>query len=355
MGNRPRGWAAANWSSAIAAEHTGTRKRAGLFDVTSFSKLKVSGPGALDLLQHLADNQMDRPPGSITYTQLLNRRGGIECDLTVTRLAPDRFLLITGVAFGTHDLSWIWQHLPCDGSVDARDITESRCAVGLWGPRARDILQRVTPDDVSNEAFPYMTAREIEVAGCPVLALRVTYVGELGWELYAANEYGERLWQTLWEAGQEFGMVAAGYRAIESLRLEKGYRYWSTDLTPEYTPYEAGLGFAVRLKKGDFIGRAALLEAKERGTRRKLCLLTLADPTAVALGNEPLLDGDRVVGRVTSGGYGYTVQESIVYAYLPTERSSPGTRLELEWFGERIPTMVRQEPLYDPENSRVKA
>jgi 4-methylaminobutanoate oxidase (formaldehyde-forming) len=350
----PRRWGWRNWWPAIAGEHKATRERVALFDVTSFSKVEVGGPGALDLLQYLAANEMDKPLGTITYTQLLNHRGGIECDLTVTRLAHDQFRLITGTAFGTHDLHWIRQHLPEDGSVYVLDLTSSLCCVGIWGPRARTVLEEVSEDDVSDQAFPYLTARSIAVGPVPVLALRVTYVGELGWELYAPMEYGRGLWDLLWEAGWKHGMMAAGYRAIDSLRLEKGYRYWSTDIHSEYNPYEAGLGFAVRLKKGDFLGRAALLEARERGLQRKLCCLTLADGSAVALGGEPLLDGDHVLGRVTSGGYGYTVDRSIAYGYLPIEYSAPGTTVDILWFGERIAATVEREPLYDPTNSRIK-
>jgi glycine cleavage system T protein len=351
---QPRRWGKRDWSPAIAAEHEATRRRVALFDVTSFSKVEVGGPGALHLLQYLAANDVDKPLGTITYTQLLNRRGGIECDLTVTRLAHDRFRLITGTAFGTHDLHWIRRHLPEDGSVYALDLTSSLCCVGMWGPNARDVLQRVTEDDVGNEAFPYLTARSIAVGPIAVLALRVTYVGELGWEMYAPMEYGRPLWDLLWEAGREHGMLAAGYRAIDSLRLEKGYRYWSTDIHSEYNPYEAGLGFAVRLRKGDFLGRVALLEARERGPQRKLCCLTLADGSAVALGGEALMDGNHVVGRITSGGYGYTVERSIAYGYLPIEYSEPGTMVDVLWFGERIAATVEREPLYDPANSRIK-
>jgi 4-methylaminobutanoate oxidase (formaldehyde-forming) len=350
----PRRWGKRDWSPAIAAEHEATRRRVALFDVTSFSKVEVGGPGALFLLQYLAANDVDKPLGTITYTQLLNRRGGIECDLTVTRLAHDRFRLITGTAFGTHDLHWIRRHLPEDGSVYALDLTSSLCCVGMWGPNARDVLQRVTEDDVGNEAFPYLTARSIAVGPIPVLALRVTYVGELGWEMYAPMEYGRPLWDLLWEAGREHGMLAAGYRAIDSLRLEKGYRYWSTDIHSEYNPFEAGLGFAVRLRKGDFLGRAALLEVRERGPHRKLCCLTLADGSAVALGGEPLMDGNHVLGRITSGGYGYTVERSIAYGYLPLEYSEPGATVDVLWFGERIAATVEREPLYDPANSRIK-
>lgn len=352
-GYRPRGFGLFRYSPAVEAEHEATRSRAGLFDVTSFSKLQVSGRGALALMQRLCANEMDKPPGSVTYTQLLNERGGIECDLTVTRLAEDRFMLITGAAFGTHDLSWIRQHLPEDGSA-AAEITSSYCAVGLWGPRARDILQKVTDDDVSNAAFPYLSARRISVGAIPVLALRVTYVGELGWELYAPAEYGRGLWRALWEAGQEHGLTAAGYRAIDSLRLEKGYRYWSSDIHGEYSPLEAGLGFAVRLGKGDFIGREALLKAKERGLTRRLCCLLLDDKEALVLGGEPIFDGDRPVGRVTSGGYGYTVQRSIAFGYLPVDYATPGREVVIGWFGERLRGVVAREPLYDPTGSRVK-
>ncbi|MBI2460966.1 MAG: FAD-dependent oxidoreductase, partial [Candidatus Rokubacteria bacterium] len=352
--SRPRGWAGRSWSPAIEAEHRATRERAGLFDATSFSKLEVSGPGALAFLQRLADNQLDRPVGAITYTQLLNRRGGIECDLTVTRLAPDRFLIITGTAFGTHDLGWLRLHLPKDGSVLIRDVTSSLVCLGLWGPRAREILGAATDDDVSNAAFPYLTARSIVAGRVPVLALRVTYVGELGWELYAPTEFGLDLWDTLWEAGRPQGMVAGGYRAIDALRLEKGYRYWSAEITPEDTPYEAGLDFAVRLDKGDFIGREALRRAKAEGLTRRLACLTLADPRAVALGGAPVRGGARIVGRVTSGGFGYSVGKSIAYAYLPVDLAVPGQALAVEVFGDWIEATVAREPLWDPEGARVR-
>jgi 4-methylaminobutanoate oxidase (formaldehyde-forming) len=350
----PRGWPARHYSPAVEAEHMATRTRAGLFDVTSFSKIEVGGPGALPFLQHLAANTMEGPIGSVTYTQLLNDRGGIECDVTVTRLEAERFRIITGTAFGTHDLAWIRNHLPHDGSVYAVDVTSSLCCIGLWGPVARDILSAVTDDDLANDAFPYLTTRRISVGAIPVDAVRVTYVGELGWELYAPMEYGRALWRALWEAAEPRGALPAGYRAIESLRLEKGYRYWSTDIHSEHTPLEAGLAFAVRLKKGDFIGRDALLRQREEGLHRKLCCLTLADPSAVVLGNEPLLVAGEVVGRVTSGGYGHAVKASIAYAYLPPELATPGTSVDILWFGESISATVVRTPLYDPSNDRVK-
>jgi glycine cleavage system aminomethyltransferase T len=351
---RPRGWAGQLWSPAIGAEHEATRERIALFDETSFSKIEVQGPGALSALERITTNHMDRPLGTITYTQLLNQRGGIQCDLTVTRLEDDRFQIITGTAFGAHDLAWIRRHLPSDGTVQARDTTSSSCCLGVWGPLARDLLQQVSEDDFSNLVFPYMTARQVTVGEIPVLACRVTYVGELGWELYAPMEYGLKLWDTLWQAGQPMGLVAAGYRAIDSLRLEKGYRYWSADIDAEHNPFEAGLCSTVKLEKGEFLGRDALRRAQSEGIRRKLCALVLDDPIAVALGGEPILDGRYCVGRVTSGGFGYTVRQSIAYGYLPCDSAIPGTILQVELFGNTHSARVVAEPLYDPTNEKVK-
>jgi len=354
--HEPKGWARHNWSPAVGVEHLATRERAGLFDETSFSKIEVLGPGACAFLQRLCANDVDEPVGSVVYTQMLNSRGGIECDFTVTRVAADRFMIVTGTAFGTHDITWIRLNAPTDGSVYVNDITSSRTCFGLWGPRARDILQKITRDDVSNAAFPYMTARQITIGHIPALALRVTYVGELGWEFYAPAEYGRQLWDTLWEAGLEFGMVAAGYKAIDSMRLEKGYRYWSADITPDYTPYEAGLGFAVALGKPmDFIGKQALVESKAKGLSQKLCCLTLADPTEVCFGSEPIRSKSKVVGWVTSGGYGYSVGKSIAYGYLPVVLAEPDTKLTVECFGVEIDAVVEREPLFDPRGERVKA
>jgi 4-methylaminobutanoate oxidase (formaldehyde-forming) len=301
-------------------------------------------------------NDVDVPVGSIVYTALLNSRGGIECDLTVTRVTTDLFLLITGTAVGNHDLGWLRKHLPDDGSVMLIDRTPGRVCFGLWGPRARDILAPLTRDDISDASFPYLTAQAITVGSVPVYALRVTYVGEQGWELYAHTEYGRALWTTLWEAGTPHGLAAAGYRAIDALRLEKGYRVWSSDITPDETPFEAGLGFAVRLDKGvDFIGRDALVAARAAGPRKRLRCLVLDDPRSVALGNEPVRVGGEIVGRVTSGGYGFAVGKSIAYAYLPPDRAAIGTGGEVEVFGEWVGFEVAAEPLYDPAGARIKA
>ncbi len=345
---RPRGWAGRLWSPAIGAEHVACRTTAALFDETSFAKIEIAGRGADDFLERLCDNKVARDIGAITYTQMLNQRGGIECDFTVTRLAEDRFRIVTGTAFGLHDLAWIRLHAP-DG-IDVHDVTSKYACLGLWGPAARAILQPLTAEDLT---FPYMRARELGIGRIPCLALRVTYVGELGWELYCPTELGLQLWETIWEAGRGHGLAAGGYKAIDSLRLEKGYRVWGSDITPEDTPFEAGLGFAVKVDKGEFIGRDALLAAEKPS--RSLACLVLEDPRSVALGSEPVRVDGEIVGRVTSGGYGYTVERSIAYAYLPVESATPGTRVETEIFGEWIGGAVAEEPLFDPKGERIRA
>jgi glycine cleavage system aminomethyltransferase T/glycine/D-amino acid oxidase-like deaminating enzyme len=349
---RPRGWAGKLWSPAIGAEHTACRETAALFDETSFAKIDVTGSGAAAYLERLCDNVVARDVGRVTYTQMLNPRGGIECDFTVTRLGEERFRIVTGTAFGQHDLAWIRQHAPEDGSVHIADVTSAYACYGVWGPRSRELLQPLTTVDLADDAFPYMSAQEIALGRVPCLALRVTYVGELGWELYCPAEYGLALWDLLFDAGRPYGLVVAGYKAIDTLRLEKGYRVWGADITPEDNPYEAGLGFAVKLDKGDFIGRDSLLAAREP-TRRLRCLV-LDDPRAVALGSEPVRAGDELVGRVTSGGYGYSVSRSIAYAYLPAEHDV-GTAVAVEIFGEWVPGEVAAEPLFDPGGERIRA
>jgi glycine cleavage system aminomethyltransferase T/glycine/D-amino acid oxidase-like deaminating enzyme len=347
---RPRGWAGKLWSPAIGAEHAACRERAALFDESSFSKIEVAGPGAAAYLEWLCDNRVAREVGRITYTQMLNRRGGIECDFTVTRVEEELFSIVTGTAFGNHDLSWIRRHAqaggPFAGSVRVNDATARWACFGLWGPRARDVLAPLTPDALD---FGYMTMRDLAVGDVPVRALRVTFTGELGWELYCPTEYGAALWRSLWEAGEAHGLAAGGYRAIDTLRLEKGYRVWAADITPDETPHEAGLGFCVRDDK-DFLGREAL--DGQAPTRRLRCLV-LDDPRSVALGNEPVRVNGDVVGRVTSGGYGYTVQRSIAYAYLPPEHDV-GTAVEVDIFGQWIAGEVAREPLYDPKGERVR-
>jgi glycine cleavage system aminomethyltransferase T/glycine/D-amino acid oxidase-like deaminating enzyme len=350
---RPRGWAGRLWSPAIEAEHRACRERAALFDFTSFAKIEVRGGGAAAFLERLSDNRVARAVGALTYTQMLNDGGGIECDFTITRLAEDRFRVITGTAFGQHDLFWIRDHLPEDGSVQVEDVTSAYACFGLWGPHARDIMQALTPSDVSHRAFPYMTSRQIAIGSVPCLALRVTYVGELGWELYCPAEFGLRLWDTIWDAGRAHGLTAGGYKAVDSLRLEKGYRVWGADVNTDTNPYQSGLGFCVKLDKGEFIGRDALLKVREKPAETRLACLVLDDPHSVALGSEPVRIAGQVAGRVTSGGYGYAVGRSIAYAYVPVETPT-GSAVEVEIFGTWVQGRIAEEPLYDPQGARIR-
>src|SRR5918994_7371430 len=350
---RPRGWAGEHWSTAIVTEHLACRERAALFDESSFAKLEISGADACAFLQRVCANDVDREPGTIVYTQMLNPRGGIESDLTVTRLDADRFRLVIGTAFGNHDLAWIRKQRRSDERLEVEDVTGAFACYGIWGPVARDVLAPLTDADLSNAAFPYMSARQIDVGMAPCLALRVTYVGELGWELYAPAEFGASLWDELVEAGRDHGVVPAGYRAIDSLRVEKGYLAWGSDITPEEDPFQAGLGFAVATGK-DFLGREALEARRGREERTHLACLVLDDPRAMVLGNEPVFADGQVVSRVTSGGIGYAVDRSIAFAYLPAA-FEPRTRLETEVFGERVGTEVVRRPIWDPAGERIRA
>jgi glycine cleavage system aminomethyltransferase T/glycine/D-amino acid oxidase-like deaminating enzyme len=354
---RPDGWAGKFWSPAIGVEHQATRAAAGLFDESSFAKISVSGADAAAVLEQVFANRVARGPGAVTYSQALNSRGGIECDVTVSQLDDQEFLIITGTSFGAHDLGWLRDKARRTGaSVRLADVTGQYACFGLWGPKARDVLAPLTPQELSNAAFPYLSTRETTVGDVPVRAVRVTFVGELGWELYCSAEYGATLWRTVWEAGRPQGLMAGGYRAIESLRLEKGYRVCGADIGPETTPDEAGLGWRVRLDKpGGFVGRAALLAARARGVTRRLRCLTLDNPRAVAMGGEPVLVSDEVLGRVTSGGYGYTVGRSIGYAYLPVPAVQVGTRVTVEIAGRRVDGVVDADPLYDAKGVRIRA
>jgi 4-methylaminobutanoate oxidase (formaldehyde-forming) len=353
---RPASWAGRYWSPAVAAEHRAAREAVALFDESSFAKIEVAGPDAAAFLQQLCDNDVARAVGDVTYTQALNERGGIEADFTVTRLDAGAFVIVTGTASGAHDLAWLRRHAQRSGAqVRIADVTGATCCFALWGPRAREVLQRLTPADLGNDRFPFLTAQQLTVGDVPARAQRVTFVGELGWELYASSEYGATLWESLVAAGADSGLVPAGYRAIESLRLEKGYRVWGSDLTGETTPYEAGLGFCVKLDKpGGFVGDAALRAARAAGVSRRLRPIVLADPAQVVLGAEPVRWAGEVVGRVTSGGYGYTLQASIAYAYLPAD-AKPGTEVELDLFGTWVPGVVEREPLFDPQGERIRS
>jgi glycine cleavage system aminomethyltransferase T/glycine/D-amino acid oxidase-like deaminating enzyme len=340
-------WAARFWSPTAGAEALVTRDRVAMYDMTPLKRLEVSGPGALALLQRLTTNDLDKKVGRITYTLLLEPTGGVRSDLTVARLGEQRFQV---GANGNLDLDALQREAGAD--VVVRDITGGTCCIGLWGPKARDVLAPLARDDVSHAGFGYFTARRISVAGVPVTAMRLSYVGELGWELYCSAELGLRLWDVLWAAGQRHGVIAAGRQAFNSLRLEKGYRAAGTDMTTEHDPYESGLGFAVRTAK-TFVGRDAIA-GRENATRRLVPLL-FDDPAHVVLGKEPVFAGDQPVGYVTSAAYGHSIDASIAYAWLPAASATPGTPVQVAYFDRRYPAVVAAEPLFDPEMKRIRS
>jgi len=353
---RQWGWNRPPYFERVGKEHQATRERVSLFDLTSFGKIEVSGTGALALLQRVADSNIDKPAGSTTYTQFLNERGGVEADLTIARLGEQRFMVITGSAFIGNDLAWLRMHQQSqEGPVTIRDITMELACLALWGPKARAVLQKLTKDDFSNEAMPYLHARMIHINGVEIWAQRVSYVGELGWELYIPAERALPVWDELVEAGKEFNLEVGGYKVLDSLRLEKGYRYYTADVTQLETPYEAGLGFCVDLNKGDFIGKEALVKQKHAGLTRKLCTLVLdGDGFTQIYGGEAVYHEGKVVARVRSGGYGYTLKKNILYAYLPVELAKAGTRLEMDLIEGRCQGEVSATVLFDPKGEHVR-
>jgi 4-methylaminobutanoate oxidase (formaldehyde-forming) len=347
---RPSGWAGKNWSTAIVTESLATRERAGLYDESSFSKIEIRGHGAGDFLEYLCANRINKGTGYVTYTQMLNVNGGVESDVTITQTGENTFRMISGTALNSHDMAWLTDHLPSDGSVELRDVTASLTCFGIWGPATRDILSTLTNADLSTKSFPFLQMRETTMNGIPVQLVRVTFVGELGYELYAPAEKGLELWKLLWQAGQPFGMTACGYKAIDSLRAEKGYLYWGADVSPDETPHEAGLGFAVARDK-EFLGSKALAQ---HVIKKKLVTIVLNDARAVVLGNEPVKINAGVCGRVTSGGYGVSIGSSIAFAYLPVELAIIGTETEILIFGNWIGGKIVKGPVYDPKGTRVR-
>lgn len=347
-----------NWFDAVGQEHRHVRAHAGVFDQSSFAKYELYGPKAAEALEAICANHVARDVGRLTYTQLLNSRGGIECDLTVARLAEDRFYIVTGTGFRTHDFGWIADHLPARGTM-FQDVTENWGTLSLMGPKARDILGQVTTADVGNTALPFGSAREITIAGIPVRALRVTYVGELGWELHVPIDDLGTVYDALMAA--DLLLKPVGYRALESLRLEKGYRAWSSDITPNDTPFEAGLGWAVKRKSGlPFLGREALVARQDQPLPKLFAGFTVANPQAVLLGRETILRDGQPVGYLTSGGYGYTIGKSIGYGYLRNDRGVTSDwvtqgRYALVIAGEETPATVTLDPVYDPTGARVRA
>jgi 4-methylaminobutanoate oxidase (formaldehyde-forming) len=348
---RAYGWHRPPELDRVAEEHRAFRERAGMIDMTSFGKIDVSGPGALALLERVSVNRIDRPPGSVIYTQWANHRGGIVADVTVTRLAEERFRVVTGAGVVDSDAGWLRMNARREGDVTIRECSEELAVIGIWGPRSRDILQAVSHDDVSAEAIRFRTARTIGIGPASVLVQRITYVGELGFELYAEPGDAVQVWDRLMAAGAQHAVAAGGYRVLESLRMEKGYRYMGTDLTAGDTPYEAGLGFCVALDKGDFNGREALAAATEP-TRRLQTLLVGGEEYRCLYGGEAVHAGGEVVSRVRSCAYGFTVKGNIAYAYLPAAAAAGD--YEVEVLGELVPARLVQDVLYDPSHERIR-
>jgi 4-methylaminobutanoate oxidase (formaldehyde-forming) len=350
-----------NWFEAVGREHHATRERVAVFDQTSFAKFMVSGRDAEAALSWIAANDVAKPPGHLIYTQMLNERGGIECDLTVGRLSETEYYVVTGTGFATHDFDWIKRSIPEGLDATIRDVTSAHAVLSVMGPRARDILQPLCDSDLSNEAFPFGRIRAVEIAGAPLLALRVTYVGELGWELHIPVEFAVTVYQAIMASGSAHGIANAGYRAIESLRLEKGYRAWGVEIGPDHSPLVAGLGWAVKLKTNrDFQGRRAL-EAQAAKPLPRLLAGFVTDPSVILLGRETIYRNGRRVGWLASGGFGYTIGRSIGYGYIRDPKHGVDRdmvlsgRYELEVATDRVPANVFLEPLYDPTMQRVKA
>jgi len=343
-----------NWFDAVGREARAVREQAGLLELSSFSKYEVYGPGAEAFLDRLGANRLPRL-GRIVLAQLLTARGMVECDVTVTRLAPERFLVLSAAVAELHDLDWLRRHAPTDGSVTIENVTTRWGVLILAGPRAREVLARVTDTDVSNAAFPWLSARELVVASVPVRALRINFVGELGWELHHPMECQIGLYEAIKRVGEDVGLVDFGLRAMDSLRLEKAYRAWGADINTEVTPLEAGLERFVAFDKGDFIGRDALLRQRQEGVRRRLATLEVDVLDADCWGNEAIWAGDRVVGITTSGGYAHWLGRSLAVAYIDAGLATPGTRLTVEILGERCPAVVLAEPPFDPENRRPRS
>ena len=369
VSNRPREWDRRWWSPIIDAEHLHMREKAGIVDLSAFQIFEVSGPGVVPYLEHLTVNRCDRPVGRSIYTPLLTPEGGIRADLTILRLAHDRFRIVTGAPDGARDRVWFKRHLPADGSVQFEDHSSSLCTIGVWGPRTEELLARIVDIPLSQDAFPYGTGRESVVGSTRATMLRLSYVGENGWEIYAQMSRGAVLWDAIREAGADLGARPVGIGVYGTTgRLEKGYAMMGTDLTSEYSPVEAGLA-RPGVKKADFIGKAAYLEAREDGPAAKLCTLTIDDladgsgtPRFPTGGNEPILtrSGERIVdsrgreSRVTSAGMGPSVGRYLLMAYLPVEHATPGNRLQLLYMNERFPVTVARRAMFDPENARMK-
>jgi len=346
-----------NWFEHVAKEHKNARENAVLIDQSSFCKFEAEGRGALQFLNRLCANQIDKPVGRVIYTQMCNDRGTIECDMTIGRIAEDRFFLVVGTAFGLRASWWIKNHMPADGSVSFKDVTSAYAVINVAGPKSRELLQKVAAADLGHKAFPFSTLKSFMVGYAPVTAFRITYVGEIGYELYIPTEFACHVYETLWEAGQDLGVKNSGYRTIASTHLEKGYADWGSELTPEYTPFDAGLGFCVALEKNDFIGKDALARIKAEGAKWKLCTFTIdAGKPLMVQSSAPILYKGEVVGVTTSAGYGHTVKKNICYGYIPIEHAGYKDGFEIESYKEIYPAKLEpNRALYDPERKKILA
>jgi len=350
-------WSTRYYSPIAAAEAWKTRTAVAMYDMTPLRRLELSGPGAVHLLQRLCTGDVSKKKGAVTYTLLLDNEGGVKSDITVARLDETTFQVgcngpIDTVYFRREARRQL--KIQSDHWVQVRDITGNTCCIGLWGPRARDVIETVTPDDFSNKGLRYFRLKQANIGGIPVTAMRLSYIGELGWEIYTSAEYGQSLWDTLWKAGQAHGVIAGGRIAFNSLRLEKGFRSWGTDMTTEHNPFQAGLGFAVKADKKDYVGQGALegIDPKETPARRLACI-TVDDGKSIVLGKEPVFHNGKAVGYVTSAAFGYTIGKPLAYAWLPNTVAE-GQSVELEYFGKKLQGTVRAEPLYDPKMTRLR-
>jgi 4-methylaminobutanoate oxidase (formaldehyde-forming) len=350
-----------NWFEHSAREHRAIRENVGLFDLSSFAKFRLEGTDAMRVLNRICANDVDVRPGRIVYTQWLNENGGIEADLTVTRLADNCFLIISAAETEVKDLTWLKRNIPADARCIATNVTSAMAVISIMGPRSRELLQKLTPADLSNAAFPFASSREIEMGFAIVRASRISFVGELGWELYIPTEFALGIYDEIVAAGKSFDLVHAGYHAMNSLRLEKAYRHWSHDVTDEDSPLEAGLGFAVKFdKEGGFIGRDALLAQREKGLTKRLLQFMLSDPEPLLYHNEPIWRGDEIVGHITSGMYGHTLGGAIGLGYVASAdgesaKSIAAAAYEIEVAGKRIKARTSIRPMYDPDNQRMRS
>jgi glycine cleavage system T protein len=352
-------WGRQNWFEHSAAEHMAVREGVGVYDLSSMANFLLQGPDAKKALQYICANDVDVPVGKVVYTQLLNERGGIEADITVTPLAADKFFIVTAAATEVRDFDWIQRHIPADARAVLTNVSSSYAMLGVMGPKARDLMAKLTNADLSNQAFPYATAQEIDVAYARPLALRMSFAGELGWELYIPTEFAEGVFDALMEAGGEFGLKLVGLHAVDSLRLEKGFRHWGSDIDPYHTPYEAGLGFAVKLDKGDFMGREALIKQKEAGLTRRLVMFTLDDPEPLMYHDEPIYRNGELVSCNTHGAYAHLLGCCMGMGYM----ENPGGvsdeyvlsgEYEIEVEGKRYSAKAHLAAPYDPKAQRAR-